>query len=109
MYNTSWCFLTCLTFLTSLSKLHLRFCGRGLAPDVLAATLGACPPMTNLTTLVLEGAYRVTDEGLLQWLQLCPGLLHLQVLPSVLLCPPADDLVSFAHVCRHVCRHVCHV
>lgn len=65
----------------SLQKLHLRFCGRGLAPDVLSATVGCdqAPLLPALTTLALEGAYRLTDEALQQWLARCPGLLRLEV------------------------------
>lgn len=64
----------------SLQTLRLRFCGRGLAPEVTSAAVDAQPdPLAALTTLALEGAYRMTDESASLWLQRCPGLLHLEV------------------------------
>lgn len=56
-----------------LEVLELNFCGRGMGEDV-AAALTASGPLPALTSLVVSGAYRLTDAALEVILRAAPQL-----------------------------------
>lgn len=64
--------------LRRLERLELRFCGRPFG-DEAAAALAAAAPLTSLTTLILGGAYRLTDGALGRILRAAPALSELRL------------------------------
>lgn len=61
-----------------LERLELRFCGRPFG-DEAAAALAAAAPLDGLKTLVLGGAYRLTDGALGRVLRAAPHLTELRL------------------------------
>jgi TolA-binding protein len=61
-----------------LERLELGNCGRGFT-DEAAAALAEAGPLQQLRVLLLGGAYKLNDAGLLPLLQAAPGLQELAV------------------------------
>lgn len=62
-----------------LEKLHLGYCGRALSERCLSSTIASPSTTTLLKSILLKGAYRLSDQGLEALLQVSPQLLHLDL------------------------------
>ncbi|KAG2431299.1 hypothetical protein HYH02_013430 [Chlamydomonas schloesseri] len=64
----------------SLQRLELGFCGRGFGDDAAALVVAvAGGPLAELESLTLDGAYRLSDAGLIKLLSAAPALRRLSL------------------------------